>query len=94
MASPSLPRSNFGTASLLERKNAIPPVDVGEAREAEVTVEEPGLVEGSDINIKLEEDGGVVVDLIRVWNVRGREISTKILRKYCRIRKCRRLLRT
>jgi len=62
MASPSLPRSNFGTASLLERKNALPPVDVGEGREAEVTVEEPGLVEGPDVNIEMEEDGGVVVD--------------------------------
>jgi len=62
MASPSLPRSNFGTASLLERKNALPLVDVGEGSDAEVTVEEPGLVEGPDINIEMEEDGSVVVD--------------------------------
>ena len=61
MASPSLPRSIFGTASLLERKNALPLVDVGEGSDAEVTVEEPGLVDGPDINIEMEEDGSVVV---------------------------------
>jgi len=62
MAPPSLPRSNFGTASLLERKNALPPVDVGEGAAAEVTVEEDSILEGPDVNIELEEDGGVVVD--------------------------------
>ena len=62
MAPPNLPRSNFGTASLLERKNALPPVDVGEGAPAEVEVAEEGIAEGPGLNIELEEDGGVVVD--------------------------------
>ena len=62
MAPPNLPRSNFGTASLLERKNALPPVDVGEGEEAEVALAEEVIVEGPGLNIELEEDGGVVVD--------------------------------
>ena len=62
MAPPNLPRSNFGTASLLERKNALPPVDVGEGEEAEVALAEEGIMEGPGLNIELEEDGGVVVD--------------------------------
>ena len=62
MAPPSLPRSNFGTASLVERKNELPPVDVGEGAAAEVAVEEDSFLEGPDVNIELEEDCGVVVD--------------------------------
>ena len=61
MAPPNLPRSNFGTASLLERQNALPPVDVGEGEEAEVAIAEVAIAGSPGLNIELEEDGGVVV---------------------------------
>ena len=62
MAKNPLPRSNFGTASLVERRNEIPPVDVEEGDPAEVEVEESTVIEAPGLNIELEEDGGVVVD--------------------------------
>ena len=62
MATPNLPRSNFGTSSLVERKNAIPSVELDEDKGAEVTVEDTTVIEEPDFNIELEDDGGVVVD--------------------------------
>ena len=57
MAKNPLPRSNFGTASLVERRNEIPPVDVEEGDPAEVEVEESTVIEAPGLNIELEEDG-------------------------------------
>jgi hypothetical protein len=62
MADQGLPRSNFGTASLVERRDALPPVELDVEEGAEVSVEEEGIIEGADIDIQVEEDGGVVVD--------------------------------
>ena len=62
MARSPLPRSNFGTGALVERRNEIPPVDLDEGSEAEVVVEDEMIVEGPDVNIEFEDDGGVVVD--------------------------------
>jgi hypothetical protein len=62
MAKNPLPRSNFGTASLVERRDEIPPVDLEEGDSAEVDVEETAVIEAPGLNIELEEDGGVVVD--------------------------------
>ena len=62
MARSPLPRSNFGTSALVERRNEIPSVDLDEGSEAEVVVEDETIVEGPDINIEFEDDGGVVVD--------------------------------
>jgi hypothetical protein len=62
MAMPNLPRSNFGTASLIERKDKIPPVELDEDKGAEVAVEDTTVIEGPGLNIQLEDDGGVVVD--------------------------------
>ena len=62
MAPPSLPRSNFGTASLVERKDAIPLVELDEDNGAEVAVEDTSVIQEPGLNIQLEDDGGVVVD--------------------------------
>jgi len=62
MAKKPLPRSNFGTASLVERRDEIPPVDLEENNSAEVDLEEDTVIEAPGLNIELEEDGGVVVD--------------------------------
>ena len=62
MAPPNLPRSNFGTASLVERKNEIPPVELGEDKGAEVPLENATVIEAPGLNIEMEDDGGVVVD--------------------------------
>ena len=62
MARNPLPRSNFGTASLVERRDAIPDVDLEEGPDAEVEVEDAALIEAPGLNIELEDDGGVVVD--------------------------------
>ena len=62
MAPPTLPRSNFGTASLIERKDMIPPVELDEDKGAEVDVEDTTVIEEPGLNIQLEDDGGVVVD--------------------------------
>ena len=62
MAKNPLPRSNFGTASLVERRNEIPPVDLEVEDSAEVAVEDSTVIEAPGLNIELEEDGGVVVD--------------------------------
>ena len=62
MAKNPLPRSNFGTASLVERRDAIPPVELEEGPAAEVPVKDDTLIEAPGLNIELEDDGGVVVD--------------------------------
>tara|TARA_R110000803_G_scaffold2565_3_gene8757 strand:- start:2083 stop:4509 length:2427 start_codon:yes stop_codon:yes gene_type:complete len=62
MAKNPLPRSNFGTASLVERRNEIPPVDLEVEDSAEVAVEDSTVIEAPGLNIELEEDGSVVVD--------------------------------
>jgi len=62
MAEQRLPRSNFGTASLIDRRDSLPPVELDEGEGAEVDIEEDVSVEGPDVNIQMEEDGGVVVD--------------------------------
>ena len=62
MAKNPLPRSNFGTASLVERKDEIPPVELEEGPDAEVPVEDDTLIEAPGLSIELEDDGGVVVD--------------------------------
>ena len=62
MARPPLPRSNFGTSSLVERRNAIPPVELEEGPEVEVDVVDETVIAAPGLNIELEDDGGVVVD--------------------------------
>jgi hypothetical protein len=62
MARAPLPRSNFGTSSLVERRNDIPTVDLEEGSGAEVDVQEDVVLEAPGLNIELEEDGSVVVD--------------------------------
>jgi len=62
MAKAPLPRSNFGTASLVERRNDIPPVELEEGPDAEISVKDDTIIEAPGLNIELEEDGGVVVD--------------------------------
>ncbi len=62
MARNPLPRSISGTASLVERRNEIPPVDLEEDGEEEVSVDEEMTIETPELSIELEDDGGVVVD--------------------------------
>ena len=62
MAKNPLPRSNFGTASLVERRDTIPPVDLEEGSSAEVDIEDSTRIEVPGLNIELEEDGGVLVE--------------------------------
>ena len=62
MARKPLPRSNFGTASLVERRNEIPPVELEEGLDAEVSFDDASIIEAPGLNIELEDDGGVVVD--------------------------------
>ena len=62
MADQRLPKSNFGTASLIDRRDSLPPVELDEGDGAEVNIEEEGGLDSSDINIQMEDDGGVVVD--------------------------------
>ena len=62
MAKNPLPRSNFGTASLVERRNEIPPVDLEDGDPAEVELDDSTVIEAPGLNIELEEDGSVVVD--------------------------------
>ena len=62
MAKNPLPRSNFGTASLVERRDEIPSVELEEGPGAEVPVEDDTLIEAPGLSIELEDDGGVVVD--------------------------------
>ena len=64
MADKPLPRSNFGTASLVERRNEIPPVelDVEEGQGAVIPVEGATVIEAPGLTVEMEEDGGVVVD--------------------------------
>jgi len=62
MARSPLPRSNFGTSALVERRDAIPPVDLEEGPDAEILLEDETVIEAPGLNIELEEDGGVVVD--------------------------------
>ena len=51
MATPNLPRSNFGTSSLVERKNAIPSVELDEDKGAEVALEDTTVIEEPGVNI-------------------------------------------
>mgnify|MGYP003652099658 CR=1 FL=1 len=62
MARNPLPRSNFGTASLVERRDGIPQVDLEEGPDAEVSLDDGTLIEAPGLNIELEDDGGVVVE--------------------------------
>ena len=62
MARNPLPRSNFGTASLVERRNDIPPVDLEDGPDAEILLDDTNIIETPDLSIELEDDGGVVVD--------------------------------
>ena len=62
MARNPLPRSNFGAASLVERRNDIPPVDLEAGPDAEVLLDDANIIETPDLSIELEDDGGVVVD--------------------------------
>ena len=62
MARNPLPRSNFGTASLIERRNEIPPVELEEGSDAEVFLDDASIIDAPGLNIELEDDGGVVVD--------------------------------
>ena len=51
MARNPLPRSYFGTASLVERRDSLPPVALDEGNEAEVVMHMIGLLEiGSKTN--------------------------------------------
>ena len=62
MARNPLPRSNFGTASLVERRNEIPPVDLEPGPGAEILLDDTSIIETPDLSIELEEDGGAIVD--------------------------------
>jgi len=64
MAYNPLPRSNFGTASLVERRNEIPPVelDVEEGPGAVVPIDGGAVIEAPGLSIEMEDDGGVVID--------------------------------
>jgi hypothetical protein len=64
MARNPLPRSNFGTSSLVERRDALPQVelDLEDAQGVEITVEDEALVDDPELKIEFEEDGGVVID--------------------------------
>ena len=62
MARNPLPRSNFGTASLVERRNDIPPVDLEAGPDAEVMLDDTSIIETPDLSIEMEDDGGVIVD--------------------------------
>jgi hypothetical protein len=62
MARNPLPRSNFGTSALVERRNAIPTVDLEDAPEVEVTVDDETVMDDPELKIEFEEDGGVVID--------------------------------
>jgi len=62
MAETGLPRSNLGAAALIERRDAIPPVELEIEDGAEVEVQDRSLIQTPDLNIELEEDGGVVID--------------------------------
>jgi hypothetical protein len=62
MARPPLPRSNFGTSSLVERRDALPPVELEEGPEVDVDVIDETIIAAPGLNIELEDDGGVVVD--------------------------------
>ena len=62
MARSPLPRSNFGTSALVERRNEIPTVDLEEGPDSEVLLEDETVIESPGLNIELEEDGGVIVD--------------------------------
>ena len=67
MADTPLPRSNFGTSSLVERRDQIPPVelDVEDGPGAVVDVEGDAVIEAPGLTVEMEEDGGVVVDFDR-----------------------------
>ena len=64
MADTPIPRSKFGTSSLVERRNQIPPVelDVEDGPGAVVDVEGDAVIEAPGLTVEMEEDGGVVVD--------------------------------
>jgi hypothetical protein len=62
MARNPLPRSNFGTASLVERREGIPLVDLEEGPGAEVVLEDDSRIETPEVTIEMEDDGSVVVD--------------------------------
>ena len=62
MARNPLPRSNFGTASLVERRDGIPPVELDEGPGAEVSLDDEAFPDTPGLNIELEDDGSVVVD--------------------------------
>ena len=62
MARAPLPRSNFGTSALVERREGLPPVALEEGPEAEVSIDDETIIETPDLSIELEDDGGVVVD--------------------------------
>ena len=62
MARPPLPRSNFGTSSLVERRDALPPVELEEGPEVDIDVIDETVIAAPGLNIELEDDGGVVVD--------------------------------
>ena len=62
MARTPLPRSNFGTASLVERRNDIPPVDLEAGPDAEVMLDDTSIIETTDLSNEVEDDGGVIVD--------------------------------
>ena len=56
MARNPLPRSNFGTASLVERRDSLPPVALDEGNEAEVVIEGDAVIEAPGLSIELEDD--------------------------------------
>tara|TARA_R110000744_G_scaffold21362_4_gene55414 strand:+ start:415 stop:2850 length:2436 start_codon:yes stop_codon:yes gene_type:complete len=62
MADQRLPKSNFGTASLIDRRDSIPDVPLDIEEGAEVDIEEEEIQGVEDVSIQMEEDGGVVVD--------------------------------
>lgn len=62
MARTPLPRSSFGTASLVERRDELPSVELDVGPSADVAVEDETIIQAPGLNIELEDDGGVVID--------------------------------
>ena len=62
MARNPLPRSNFGTASLVERRDSLPDVELEEGLSADVDIQDESIIQAPGLDIELEEDGGVVIN--------------------------------
>ena len=62
MARNPLPRSNFGTASLVDRRDSLPEVELEEGLSADVDIQDESIIQAPGMDIELEEDGSVVIN--------------------------------